>query len=262
MAEKLDSDPSELVAGSQINGDSDRSKPKHILLTKRDLDLMAALHDHVVLSFVQIFERFFSGRTWPTAMNRLKRIESHGWIERTRIARIHVQGRENAAGVVFQLSQKGRRVLTQRRPEMEVFEKCPTLNFYQLDHDLLIADIADYLKGKYPGYSWINGRYLGANDGFNKIPDAILQKPMNEKAIAIELELNGKSTKRYKEIVAVLKASPRIEQVIFVTSNTTIGRKIMSEIEGFQVPVGHRLSTKFFEFVRLSDCLKAKRAGR
>jgi len=223
---------------------------------ERDLDMMMALHDHVVLSFGQIHEKFFPSRTIATAMNRLRRIENQDWIERLRIPRLHIQGRTNATGVVFQLSHRGRMMLARARPEVMIFEKCPVLNPHQLDHDLLIADIAEHFKRRFPGYQWTNGRYLQDSDGFKKIPDAVLQKTAQDRAIAIELELNGKSARRYRDIVTTLRTSSRIEKVIYVTASHAIGRKIMSAIEGYQVPFGHRFRSEFFEFVRLTECLK------
>lgn len=237
---------------------STKQKTSHVLLTERDLDIMTALHDHVVLSFSQIHEKFFPGRTIATAMNRLKRIESQGWLERFRIPRLRVEGRKNATGVVFQLSQRGRAMLARVRPDLTIFEKCPALNPQQLDHDLLIADIAKHFKNQFPGYRWTNGRYLSESDGFKKIPDAILQKTAQSSAIAIELELTSKSARRYRDIVAILRTSSRIEKVIYVTSNHTIGRKIMSAIEGYSVPFGHKFRSEFFEFMRLDECLKDK----
>ncbi len=246
-------------SGEQFSGKiSAKKKSNHVLLTDRDLNLMILLHEHVVLSFSQIHERFFTNRTFATAMNRLKRLQSQGWIERIRVPRMRLEGRKNATGVVFQLSIKGRTIINKCRPEMDVFERCPVLNLYQLDHDLLIADIADYFKEQFQDCRWVNGRYLGDAKGFGKIPDAVLQKPGSDKVIAIELELNSKSSRRYKEIVAILKSSQRIEKVIFVTSSVAIGRKIMSEIEGFPVQNGHKFRSDFFSFVRLSECLKVK----
>lgn len=219
---------------------------------------MMMLHEHVVLSFSQIHERFFHNRTFATATNRLRRLESQGWIERTKVPRMRLEGRKNAAGVVFQLSAKGRSIMAKHRPEVEIYEKCPVLNLYQLDHDLLISDIADYFKKQFPNCQWINGRYLVDLKGFGKIPDAILQKPNSDKVIAIELELNSKSSRRYKEIVSILKSSLKIEKVIFVTSSTAIGRKIMTEIDGFPVQIGHNFKSNFFSFVRLSECLSGQ----
>ncbi len=219
---------------------------------------MASLHDHVVLSFAQIHERHFTGKSMPTVMNRLRRIESQSLIERIRVPRFHTCGSNRATGVVFQLSAKGRSVLAKHRPAVTIFEKCPTLNPHQLDHDLLIADIADFFKDQFPERKWIDGRYLGDFSGLNKIPDAILGDHKSGKVVAIELELTTKSSRRLREIVAHLKASRRIEKVIFVTSSTSIGRKIMSAIEGFEVPEGHNLRSEFFEFIRLSECLKRR----
>lgn len=231
-------------------------KKDHVLLTDRDLDLLEALHEHVVLSFVQIHERFFEKRNLATAMNRLRKIEDQGWIVRIRVPRMRTQGRIHATGVVFQLTNKGRQMLSISRPSVEVFEKCPVLNLNQLDHDLLIADIADHFKRQFPGCLWINGRYLSDREGLRKIPDAVLLRPSDKQFIAIEFELHGKSSIRYREIIANFKSSRRIEQVIYVTANTSVGRKIMSAIEGYTVPVGHNLKTNFFEFVRLKDCLE------
>ncbi|MBX3040639.1 MAG: replication-relaxation family protein [Bdellovibrionaceae bacterium] len=250
------------VPAPRANATLTSRKAAHVLLTERDLDMMTALHDHVVLSFMQIHERFFPARTIATAMNRLKRIESQGWIERLRIPRLRIEGRANATGVVFQLPYLGRTMLARARPEVAIFEKCPVLNPYQLDHDLLIADIAEHFKGRFPGYQWTNGRYLLDSDGFKKIPDAVLQRTAADRAIAIELELNGKSARRYRDIIATFRTSPRIEKVIYVTANHAIGRKIMSAIEGYQVPFGHRFRSEFFEFVRLSECLKDKSPKR
>lgn len=238
-----------------------RKKSGHVLLTKRDVDLMLGLHDHVVLSFVQIHEMFFTSRTTATAMNRLKRLESQGWIVRLRVSRLRLHGRKNAMGVVFQLSNRGRAVLAQAQPNVMIFDKMPLLNIYQLDHDLLIADIAEHFKRRFPEYQWTNGRYLKDIHELKKIPDAILRNPTSDRVIAIELELNGKSSQRYKEIVTNLKTSRLIERVIFVTAHTSIGRKIMSAIEGYAVPFGHRFRSEFFEFVRLVDCLKTEKSA-
>ena len=262
MTDDLDTKPGFVVPGPRASVAKNNGKVAHVLLMKRDLDMMTALHDHVVLSFGQIHERFFPTRTIATAMNRLRKIEGKGWIERLRIPRLRILGRTNATGVVFQLSHRGRAMLTRSRPEATIFEKCPVVNLHQLDHDLLIADIAEHFKRRFPGYQWTNGRYLSDSDGLKKIPDAVLQRTAQDRAIAIELELNSKCARRYKEIVATLRTSPRIEKVIYVTANHAIGRKIMSAIEGYPVPFGHGFHSEFFEFVRLTECLKVKSPKR
>lgn len=256
MTDDLETDAGAVAPAPRAGVATAKRKTDHVLLTERDLDLMTALHDHVVLSFGQIHERFFPSRTIATAMNRLKKIESQGWIERLRIPRIRIEGRASATGVVFQLSHRGRAILARSRPEATIFEKCPVLNPHQLDHDLLIADIAEHFKRRFPGYQWTNGRYLSDGNGLKKIPDAVLRRTAQDCAIAVELELNGKSSRRYGEIVTNLRTSPGIARVIYVTASTSIGRKIMSAIEGYQVPFGHGFRSEFFEFVRLSECLK------
>ena len=123
-----------------------------------------------------------------------------------------------------------------------------------LDHDLLINDIKPKLFCKYPGYRWINGKNLNPKD-LRKIPDAVLVFDNQPKAVAIEVELHAKSTQRYSQIITEFRLSSGIEKVIYITPNEQIDRKIMSVIEGFDVPMNHRLSTGFFEFVSLSDLM-------
>lgn len=251
-----DSEHLKTEVGSNLKPKVKKPKAKNVLLTDRDVELLLCLNEHIVLSFKQIHEKFFTSRAYATSMNRLKRIEKFGLIERIKIPRLNILGRENAVGVVFQLTNRGRDLLLKLRPNVTVFEKCPQPNIYQMDHDLLISDIAEHFKGQYPDRNWINGRYLTITPTLRKIPDAILKRPSGGKAVAIELELNGKSLRRYREIVTILRSSADLEKVIFVTASTTIGRRIMSAIEGREVPEGFRFHSNFFEFKRLDECLK------
>lgn len=57
----------------------------HVLLTKRDLALFEALHEHVVLSYAQVQNWYFTGRSPATLTNRLRKLEAQGWISRTRV---------------------------------------------------------------------------------------------------------------------------------------------------------------------------------
>ncbi|MBY0383848.1 replication-relaxation family protein [bacterium] len=197
MANELNNESNSATINLSADMASTKRKVDNVLLTDRDFNVMIALHEHVVLSFMQIHEKFYSGRAIATAMYRLKKIESQGFIERLRIPRLRIEGRTNATGVVFQLSHRGRTMLARVKPEVTIFEKCPVLNPHQLDHDLLIVDIAEHFKKRFPDYQWTNGRYLLDSDGFKKIPDAVLRKTTLDRAIAIELELNGKSLRRY-----------------------------------------------------------------
>jgi hypothetical protein len=256
--EQSDDSKDRLQPGEKESKASDEfpEKKSHVLLTHRDLALLTSLHDHVVLSLRQIEEQFFPERDRSTVMNRLKRLESCGFLSRIRVPRLKIYGDERSAGVVFQLSNGGRKELQKHRPEKLVYEKCPAINVFQLDHDLLLADLAAHFERQYVGAKWINGRYLADADRLPKIPDAILKLANKTQVVAIELELTAKSHERYQEIIRSLKVSPLLEKVIFVTGSTVIGRKIMSAIQGYQVPEGFEFKSDLFEFQRLDQCLK------
>jgi len=245
-----------MKGGLMMQTDENKVEAPHVLLTDRDLALLTSLHDHVVLSLRQIEDKFFPQRDRSTVMNRLKRLESSGYISRIRVPRLKIYGDERSAGVVFQLSNQGRKELQKHRPEKLVFEKCPAINVFQLDHDLLLADLAAHFERQFAGAKWINGRHLTDSDRLPKIPDAILRMPSKSQVVAIELELTAKSQDRYQEIIRSLKVSPLLEKVIFVTGSTVIGRKIMSAIRGYQVPEGFEFKSDLFEFQRLDQCLK------
>ena len=53
---KVNSQPENLINKQKKK---DQKKRRHVLLTDRDLAMLVILHDHVVLSFAQIHERFF-----------------------------------------------------------------------------------------------------------------------------------------------------------------------------------------------------------
>lgn len=229
-------------------------KSSHVVLTDRDLKMLMELYENVVTSFYQIHDLFFNGRSHATVMNRLRLLEENSYIVRTKIPRIKSWRGDREFGVVFQVTTKTIRVLQMKHSDLVFNERPVVLSIPTLDHDLLINDIKSKLIDKYPGYKWVNGKNLNPKD-LRKIPDAILVLANEPKAIAIELELHAKSSQRYSQIITEFRLSAGIEKVIYVTPNEQIDRKIMSVIEGFDVPVGHRLSAGFFEFMSLNDLM-------
>lgn len=232
-------------------------KSSHVVLTDRDLKMLMELYENVVTSFYQIHELFFNGRSHATVMNRLRSLEENGYIVRTKVPRIKSWRGDREIGVVFQVTTKAIRILQMKHSDLVFNERPMVLSIPTLDHDLLINDIKSKLIRKYPVHKWINGKNLNPKE-LRKIPDAVLVLSNQPKAIAIELELHAKSAQRYSQIITEFRLSAGIEKVIYVTSNEQIDRKIMSIIEGFDVPMNHRLSTKFFEFVSLNELMNAK----
>jgi DNA-binding Lrp family transcriptional regulator len=231
-------------------------KKPHVVLTERDVQLLNELHDNVVMSFWQVQENVFGGKNHATVMNRLKRLELSGFISRQRIPRIKAWQSKREIGVVFQITVSGLRELAKHETQKTIYERVPAISGSSLDHDLLLNDVKAKLLALHSGSRWVNGRYVANQNGFEKIPDAILELPNRDKVLAIELELNAKSSQRYREIVSALRASQKLERVIYVTSNRQIDQKIMSEIAGYSVGDGHNFNDKFFEFLPL-ERLKA-----
>nr|BFD66929.1 hypothetical protein HAGR004_19510 [Bdellovibrio sp. HAGR004] len=227
---------------------------KHVVLTDRDLKLLLDLYENVVSSFYQIHEKFFAGRSHATVMNRLRLLEENEYITRTKVPRIKSWRGDREIGVVFQVSLKSIRILQRMHPSVVFNERPSILNVPSLDHDLILNDIKDKLVSRYPSCQWINGKNLSPKD-LRKIPDAVLLIKNQPKVVAIELELHGKSNQRYSQIITEFRMSPGIEKVIYITPNVQIDRKIMSVIEGFEVPAGHKLSTGFFEFMSLDEIM-------
>jgi DNA-binding Lrp family transcriptional regulator len=228
-----------------------------VVLTDRDLALIKVLYENVVTSFSQIQNEFFQGKTHATAMNRLRLLEDAGYVLRTKVPRIKVWAARHQVGVVFQPTAKAIQVLHQQNYGVEFVERPPSINPVSLDHDLLLNDIKAKLLSHFPGGQWLNGRYLSVGDGVRKIPDAVIKMPNSEKVVAIELELSAKSASRYRQIIAELRSSRYIEKVIYVTGGSQIDRKILSELEGFTVPLGHKSRSEFFKFIALDE-LKQK----
>lgn len=226
---------------------------RHVILTERDYSLLKVLYENVVTSFYQIKNYFFKGRSHATAMNRLRLLENAGFISRTRVPRIKAWKSNREVGVVFQLAPKGVKALQLQNSEWDFVDKIPNINPVSLDHDLLLNDIKPKMLGLIPGGLWLNGRYLGISESMKKIPDAIIKLPSFEKGIAIELELSAKSSARYRQILAEFRASRDIEKVFYITAGPQIDRKILSELEGFEVPLGFKSRSGIFNFIPLSE---------
>ncbi len=229
---------------------------RNMILTDRDFLILKGLYDNTVTGFYQIHQKYFTGKSHSTVMNRLKLLEENNYILRHRIPRMSALIEKREIGVVFQVTGRGTQVLRNKFPGEIFSDKVPSISPQSLSHDLLLNDIKDAICGEHPGFEWMNGKYLVYNQGFRKIPDAVLKMSNQEGFIAIELELIVKSSSRYRQIIAEFRSSREIKKVIYITANHHIDQKIMSELEGYQVPLGHKTSGNFFEFKSLNEVLK------
>ncbi|WP_409479667.1 replication-relaxation family protein [Pseudobdellovibrio sp. HCB154] len=234
---------------------TDTSKKLNVLLTDRDCLLLLTLYENVTTSFYQIQNLFFRGKNHATAMNRLRQLEDAGYLSRTRIPRIRSWNGGREVGVVFQVTTKSLRMLQMKYQSENFVDKIPAINPLSLDHDLLINDIKPCIQRQFDNGKWINGRHLLDSRGYKKIPDAVIEFANSDRVIAIELELHTKSSIRYRQIISEFRASSKIEKVIYVTASAQIDRKIISELEGFQVPNGYKTKSEIFSFIQLAELL-------
>jgi DNA-binding Lrp family transcriptional regulator len=224
-----------------------------VALTKRDLELLNRLYVHNLLSFGQIQKMFFSGRSHPTVLNRLKRLESAGLILRQRINRIRHPVFNQDIGVVFQIAPKGFTELQKFFPEVELPDKPMALHGRQIDHDLLVVEMAERTRKEFPNHVYVSGVHVNEKTAVGSPrPDGVFINSTTGKWIAIEVELTMKSGDRYRELVAQYRMFSKTERVIYFVSSTTLAKRIMSEIKGFEVRDINVFSDKLFE-VRLIE---------
>jgi hypothetical protein len=169
---------------------------KRVSLTPRDLFLLNELYESVVLSFPQVCRKAFQGKAKSTVLNRLGKLEGMGVIERWRVPVLDSRKPGPGIFVVFCITRKGITVLAARQPGKEFRQKPVRLHSYSIHHDVLLVDVLDGLKEKFPGSTLTNGRLLAGESGEYAVnPDAVLEIPKSKERWAVELELNAKSEK-------------------------------------------------------------------
>lgn len=225
-------------------------------LTDRDLALIHALYGAGLLSFSQISRRFFPERTKATTHNRLTLLERRGFLSRTRVGRLihHYENRE--IGVVFQPTRKAIRILQLLKP-LEAFRDDPVpIATGDLFHDLMLSEVVEGLSVRFPETIFRNSKTLPKNLlPMGRVPDALVHGPMAQITLAVELEITGKSEKRYRQIITSYRVHPRIEKVLYVTASKTIEDKITGLIAHKPVPGLPAPPTSKFYFTSLKELI-------
>ncbi len=224
-----------------------------VTLTSRDVALLHKLYIHNLLSFAQTERMVFTGRDHSTILNRLKRLELSGLISRERIHRIRHPVFNQDIGVVFQITTRGLLELQKYYPDVPLPEKPAYLHGRQIDHDLLVVEMAERARGEFSNHAYLSGVHVHEKlDIGSPRPDGVFVNQATGKWVAIEVELTMKSGDRYREIVVQYRMQRQIEKVIYFVSSTTIAKRIMSEVKGYNVKDMNEFSDKFFE-VRLIE---------
>ncbi len=227
-----------------------------VSLTPRDLLLLERLYENVVLSFAQICRKAFSGKAKSTVLNRLGKLEGMGVIERWRVPVLDAKRPGPGIFVVFSITRKGIGILQGRRPQMEFRSKPVRLNAYSIHHDVLLVDVVEALKERFPSASAKNGMLLtGPAEGGTVFPDAVLEVPERKERWAVELELTAKSEKRYREIVLRYRLQSAFARVLYVTSSREIVQKLTRVLDKMPEKLGSTEPTEKFLWLDLNELL-------
>ncbi len=172
--------------------------PQTLTLTKRDLKMFLVLAKYGALSTKQLEEIIFQGVQNSTMLRRLRRIERGGWIYR-------IGGALPSGELVWVLARKGEEAIDAEIPMVR-----PNRN--GLVHDVLLSTLRMRLESIGLGENfvpeWSIRRQTFTPDKRRRkdnqlVPDGIFSAVLWNKTlatIALELEINAKTTQRYERI--------------------------------------------------------------
>ncbi len=227
--------------------------PKNVILTTRDREVLRSLYDNTVMTFSQIAVRHFANVAKPTVINRLSKLERAGFISRERIPRMELGRDKNAIGVVFQVTRLGILSLRQSASGSDLRAQPFRIHHHSLNHDLILVDLTTALQRRFPDSKITNGKLLAVTGKAEAIPDLVLTRPDGKTKVAIELELNSKSERRYQEIVLRYRMSQEYQRVIYFLDDPYIAKLITRLILNRNPHPKEVPMTGKFTFVRLSE---------
>lgn len=226
---------------------------KTVLLTERDYFILKGLYDYVVMSFPQIAGQYFKGKSKPTIINRLSKLESAGFINKYKIPRLISGKDKNVISVVYQVTRLGIRELQKRFSHVKFHPEPIKLQPFSIDHDLLLVDVVLTLKENQRDLKIMMGEHFYKTKMPNSPkPDALIYEPLGTKPVALELELTSKSEKRYRELILKYRLSKEFDSVMYVTASEVIQTKIQSL-------VGPINAQHYFKFTPLEDILQSNK---
>ncbi|MBI4403262.1 MAG: replication-relaxation family protein [Deltaproteobacteria bacterium] len=193
--------------------------------TSRDQDLIHALGSYGILSTPQIRQLLFQNNRKTTMLRRLRILEKRRLIRRT-------TGLPGGGFAWYLPPEVG---------EKAGFEGIPMhINRNSLEHDVFLSQVRIALNSIGVGDSWTNEFALrrraweqqkGQYAIQEAIPDAILTVDHNGlKVLALELELWGKSRRRYEKIFAGYNGKRQLWRILYLVPHKELG-KLISEVK-------------------------------
>ncbi len=233
---------------------------KRVSLTPRDLLFLSELYENVVLSFPQVCRKVFQGKAKSTVLNRLGKLEGMGFIERWRVPVLDSKSPGPGVFVVFSITRKGIGALQARHPGKRFRQKPIRIHGYAIHHDVLLVDVMDALREKFPGAFVENGRLLPDQAAASAVyPDAVLDLPGRKESWAVELELTAKSEKRYREIVLRYRLQSVFDRVLYVTDREEVVQKLARALDRMPEQLGSNPPAEKFLLLSLKELLSAQK---
>ncbi len=236
---------------------------KRVSLTPRDLFLLMELYRNVVLSFPQVCRKVFLGKAKSTVLNRLGKLEGMGFLERWRVPVLDSKQPGPGIFVVFSITRKGIAALSARHLGQSFRQKPIRVHGYGIYHDVLLVDVMDALRVKFPGAAVTNGRLWGQNVAVASVnPDAVLELPGGKERWAVELECTAKSEKRYREIVLRYRLQSVFDRVLYVTDRDEVVQKLARILERKPSALGADAPTEKFLLLPRSDLVSKNKTNQ
>lgn len=212
-----------------------KSRSRSIRLTPRDLNLLRWINSVGFVTINQIAQRLKISH--PTAYVRAKKLVFHEYLLHERIF-------HGAAGI-YRVTHEGVQVCGSPMPSLRKV----SLGSYH--HDLLVTSLSLRLLDKFGG-CYVPERELRHGDGLDcfgrkgHTPDSVFL--LNDKKIAVEVELSKKSKRRRNEIFNYYLKNFNYQEVWYFCGN--------KEIEGQLKPFLEKAN--FVKAYQLQEFLNAK----
>lgn len=197
-------------------------------LTERDLCLMQWLHKFAYVSIEQLQQKMHISKS--TIYSRLHKLVEANYLQHRYI--LH-----GLPGIYF-LTKKGCKLVNNFLPQLQ---RIAIANYR---HDLMVINLAIYLENKY-NVEYISERQLRSqsnhNYNFSHLPDGEIY--LQNKHIAIEVELTRKSSRRIQKILQYYSSNLHYSEVWYFYDKIHMQQFLQQQITQHSFVRLHDLNT-------------------
>ena len=193
-----------------------------MIFTKRDKLLLTGLSEYGMFSTSMIVKKYFNGIDSSTVLRRLRALEKNNLIRRAGL----LENYEN----LWSVTQKGSEKVSAEDTK-SFWNQAGVLHDYKLIKLRMFFEEIGIVKNWIAEHvirSMIYKKY-SLRDAKNKlIPDGIMETKINgtNKSVAIELELNLKSSERYRNIIKQYQYKNDLHAVWYIVDSNLILKKL------------------------------------